>query len=135
MTFPKTRRAQRLTAATVLVLAVLVVTGCGTTSGSSATSPSPSPTVSKSQGSLAALAALAGYLGQVKPIATQLGTTAAALPSAVKGLATKPNGTWAASAAHLQAISSQLNSQARSLAALTPPAALRANRPPPGCGD
>jgi hypothetical protein len=124
--FPKTRRAQRLTAATVIVLAVLVVTGCGTTSGSSATSPSPSPTVSKSQGSLAALAALAGYLGQVKPIATQLGTTAAALPSAVKGLATKPNGTWAASAAHLQAISSQLSSQARSLAALTPPAALRA---------
>lgn len=126
MIFPKTRRAQRLTAATVIVLAVLVVTGCGTTSGSSATSPSPSPTVSKSQGSLAALAALAGYLGQVKPIATQLGTTAAALPSAVKGLATKPNGTWAASAAHLQAISSQLSSQARSLAALTPPAALRA---------
>ncbi len=126
MIFPKTRRAQRLTAATVIVLAVLVVAGCGTTSGSSATSPSPSPTVSKSQGSLAALAALAGYLGQVKPIATQLGTTAAALPSAVKGLATKPNGTWAASAAHLQAISSQLSSQARSLAALTPPAALRA---------
>jgi hypothetical protein len=126
VTFPRTWIAQRLTVAIVAVLAVLVLTGCGTTSGSSATSPSPSPTASKSQSSLAAAAALAGYLGQVKPIATQLGTTAASLPGAVKGLATKPNATWAASAAYLQTISLQLSDQAKSLAALTPPAALRA---------
>jgi hypothetical protein len=125
VTFPRTRLAQRLTAAIVAVFAVLVLTGCGTTSGSSGSGPSPSPTASKSQGSLAAAAALAGYLGQVKPIATQIGTTAASLPGAVKGLATKPNATWAASAAYLQTISLQLAGQANSLAALTPPTALR----------
>ena len=124
MTFPRTRLGRRPAAAIVAVLAVVVLTGCGT-SGSSAAGSSPSPTVSTSQGSLAAVAALAGYLGQVKPIATQLGTTAASLPGAVKGLATKPNGTWSASAAHLTTISMQLSGQAKSLAALAPPAALR----------
>jgi hypothetical protein len=125
VTLPKTGLAQRLTTAIVVVL-VVVLTGCGTTSGSSAAaSPSPSPTASRSQGSLAAVAALASYLGQVKPIATQIGTTAASLSGAVKGLAAKPNGTWSASAARLTTISSQLSDQAKSLAALTPPAALR----------
>ena len=39
-----------------------------------------------SLGSLAKLAGLAGYLGQVKPIATQIEATVAALPNAVKQL-------------------------------------------------
>jgi hypothetical protein len=117
------RAGRGLAAALALVAVVGVLAGCGTKAGSSAATPSP--TASKSQGSLAAAAALAGYLGQVKPIATQLGSTAASLSGAVKGLATKPNGTWSASAAHLATISLQLSSQAKSLAALTPPTALR----------
>ncbi len=117
------RAGPRLAAALVVVAAVAVLAGCGTKASSSAATPSP--TASKSQGSLAATAALAGYLGHVKPIATQLAATAASLPGAVKGLATKPNATWTASAAYLQAISLQLSSQAKSLAALTPPTALR----------
>lgn len=120
----KAKRAGRgLAAALAVVAAVAVLTGCGTKASSSAATPSP--TASKSQGSLAVAVALAGYLGQVKPIATQLGTTAASLPGAVKGLATKPNATWSASAAYLQTISLQLSNQAKSLSALTPPAALR----------
>jgi hypothetical protein len=43
----------------------------------------------------------------------------------VKGLATKPNGTWSAAATYLTVISLQLSGQAKSLAALTPPTALR----------
>jgi hypothetical protein len=120
----KAKRAGRgLAAALAVVAAVAVLTGCGTKASSSAATPSPP--ASKSQGSLAVAVALAGYLGQVKPIATQLGTTAASLPGAVKGLATKPNATWSASAAYLQTISLQLSNQAKSLSALTPPAALR----------
>lgn len=117
------RTGRGLAAALAVVAAVAVLGGCGTKASSSAATPSP--TASKSQGSLAAVAALAGYLGQAKPIATQLATTAASLPGAVKGLATKPNVTWAASEAHLQTISLQLSSQAKSLAALAPPTALR----------
>jgi hypothetical protein len=120
----KAKRASRgLAAALALVAAVAVLAGCGTKASSSAATPSP--TASKSQGPLAAAAALAGYLGQVKPIATQLGSTAASLQGAVKGLATKPNGTWSAAATYLTVISLQLSGQAKSLAALTPPTALR----------
>lgn len=116
-------RGRGLATALAVVAAVAVLAGCGTKASSSAATPSP--TASKSQGSLAAVAALAGYLGQVKPIATQIGATAASLPGAVKGLTTKPSGTWATSAAYLSTISLQLSSQAKSLAALTPPTALR----------
>jgi hypothetical protein len=117
------RAGRGLAAALAVVAVVAVLAGCGTKASSSAVTPSP--TASKSQGSLADAVALAGYLGQMKPIATKLTTTAASLPGAVKGLATRPSATWAASAAHLQTISLQLSSQAKSLAALTPPAALR----------
>jgi hypothetical protein len=116
-------KVRGIAAALAVVAAVAVLAGCGAKASSSAATPSP--TASKSQGSLAAIAALAGYLGQVKPIATQLGNTAASLQGAVKGLSIKRNGTWAASAAHLQTISSQLSGQAKSLAALAPPTALR----------
>ena len=78
-----------------------------------------------SQGSLAQLAALAGYLGQVKPIATQIGATATALPDAVKGLAKKPDNTWTTSATKLKTISARLGTDAKNLASLKPPDALR----------
>jgi hypothetical protein len=117
------RAGRGLAVALAVVASVAVLAACGTKASSSAATPSP--TASKSQGSLAAVVALAGYLGQVKPIATQLATTATSLPVAVKGLAVKPDATWAASAARLQAISLQLSDQAKSLAALAPPAALR----------
>ena len=71
------RAGPRLAAALVVVAAVAVLAACGTKASSSAATPSP--TASKSQGSLAATVALAGYLGQVKPIATQLAATAAPL--------------------------------------------------------
>jgi hypothetical protein len=110
-------RIRRGLAAALVALAVVMLAGCGTKPSSSSPTPSPSP----SQGSLAQLAALAGYLGQVKPIATQIAATATSLPQAVKALSTKPDGTWTATAAKLQMISSQLNTAATTLAALTPP--------------
>lgn len=116
-------RIRRGLAAALVALAVVMLSGCGTKASSS--SPTPSPTPTASQGSLAQLAALAGYLGQVKPIATQIGATATSLPQAVKGLSTKPDSTWTATAAKLQMISSQLNTEATTLAALTPPNLLR----------
>jgi uncharacterized lipoprotein YajG len=67
----KMRIGRGLTVALVALAAVLVLAGCGTKPSLSAATPSPTPTAS--QGSLAQLAALAGYLGQVKPIATRLG--------------------------------------------------------------
>jgi hypothetical protein len=109
-------------AAALVVAAVAVLAGCGTKASPSAATPSPKP--SPSQGSLAQLAALAGYLGQVKPIATQIETTVTALPDAVKGLAKKPDNTWTASATKLTTISAQLGTDAKNLASLKPPDAL-----------
>jgi len=117
----KMRLGRALIVALVVAAAALALVGCETQASSSAATPSPSAT----QGSLASLAALAGYLGQVKPIAIRLGATVTALPDAVKGLAKKPDSTWTASATRLKAISSQLSSDATNLAALTPPDVLR----------
>jgi hypothetical protein len=50
--------------------------------------------------------------------------TAGSLPTAVKGLNTKPDSTWTASATKLEAVASQLGDEASSLAALTPPSSL-----------
>lgn len=119
------RRTRRTVAvAFVAVAAAVVLAGCGT-KASSALPPASSPKASPSQGSLAGLAALAGYLGQVRPIAAQLGSTVSALPEAVKGLSTKPNGSWTTASTKLGAISSQLGAEAASLAALSPPSSLR----------
>ena len=117
----RTRRS--VTAALVVAAAAAVLAGCGAKASSSAVTPSP--TASHSQNSLVGLAALAGYLGKVRPIATQLESTVASLPSAAKGLSNKPDRTWTAAAARLKTISSQLGSEAANIAALTPPSALR----------
>jgi hypothetical protein len=119
----RTGTGRGLTAALVVVVATVMVAGCGTKASSSAATPSP--TASRSQGSLAGIAALAGYLGQARPIATQLEATVTSLPAAVKGLSKKPDSTWTAAAAKLKTISSQLGTEAANLAALTPPATLR----------
>ena len=119
------KRIRRGLAAALVVAAVAVLAGCGTKASPSAATPSPKSSPSVSQGSLAQLAALAGYLGQVKPIATQIGATATALPDAVKGLAKKPDNTWTASATKLKTISAQLGTDAKNLASLKPPDALR----------
>ena len=111
-------------AAALVVAAVAVLAGCGTKASPSAATPSATPSPSVSQGSLAQLAALAGYLGQVKPIATQIEATVTALPDAVKGLAKKPDNTWTASATKLKTISAQLGTDAKNLASLKPPDAL-----------
>jgi hypothetical protein len=120
------RRTRRSVAvASVVVAAAVVLAGCGTKASSTSQSPASSPKALPSQGSLAGLAALAGYLGQVRPVATQLGSTVSALPEAVKGLSTKPNGSWTTASTKLKAISSQLGAEAATLAALSPPALLR----------
>jgi hypothetical protein len=109
----------------VVVAAVALLAGCGAKASSSAATPSPPPSPSPSQGSLAKLAALAGYLGRAKPIATQIEATVGALPGAVKGLHKKPDSTWTASAARLKTISAQLSSAAQNLASLRPPDVLQ----------
>jgi chaperonin cofactor prefoldin len=104
----------------VAVMVWLTLAGCG---GSTATTPSPSP--SPSESSLASrLAALKAYKDQIQPIVTQLSATATSLPAAVKGLNTRPDSTWTASATKLDAVASELGAEAASLAALTPPSAL-----------
>jgi hypothetical protein len=108
----------------VAIAAAVVLAGCGT-KATSASPPASSPKASPSQGSLAGLAALAGYLGQVRPVAMRLGSTVSALPEAVKGLSTKPDGSWTTASTKLKAISSQLGAEAARLAALSPPSALR----------
>ena len=111
-----------LRATFLAVAVVLVVAGCGTKASSSASTPSPTA----SQSSLAVqLAAVTGYLGEVKPIAVQVEATVTSLPSAVNGLSKKPDSTWTTSATKLKAISSQLGTEATNLAALAPPGVLR----------
>ena len=101
-------------AATVVVLALA---GCG---GNAASSSSPAAT----QGG-AASGAPTTYLGQAQAILSQVATTAGALPDAVAGLSKKPDDTWLASGAKLNEVASQLGAEASSLAALTPPSALK----------
>ncbi len=120
------RRTRRSVAvASVAVAAAVVLAGCGTKAISTSPSPAGLPKASPSQVSLAGLAALAEYLGQVRPVATQLGSTVSALPEAVKGLSAKPNGSWTTASTKLKAISSQLGGEAARLASLSPPASLR----------
>jgi hypothetical protein len=108
--------------AIVAAIVVLAVAGCG----SKASPPKASPTPSASRASLATqLAAVTGYLSQVKPIASQVGTTVGSLPGAVKGIHKKPDATWKASAAKLHEIAARLGSEATGLAALTPPPILQ----------
>ena len=106
----------------VALIVALVVAGCGSKAASPAPSPSPTPS---SSGLAGTIGSLKTYLGQVKPIATQVGAAAASLPDAIKGLKAKPGATWTQSATKLNAIAAQLASAASGLTALTPPAALQ----------
>jgi hypothetical protein len=120
----KTRATAALTTAAIAAVLALVVAGCGS---STAASPSPSPTPSQSS-ITARVLALRDYLGQVKPVTAQIASTVGALPSAVKGISAKPGATWTAAATNLEATATQLGTEASSLSALTPPAALQATQ-------
>jgi hypothetical protein len=110
-------------AATLMaVTMVLALAGCGGSSTSG--NATPAPTASQS-GLASTVAALKTYLGQVKPITSQVATTVGSLPAAVKGLSKKPDSTWTAAATKLDVIAGQLGGEAASLAALSPPAALQ----------
>jgi hypothetical protein len=111
-----------VSATLVAAVVALALGGCG--SGSSGASSTPSPAPSKS-GVAASVMALKTYYDQVKPITAQIGTTLAALPSAVKGLSKKPGATWTTASANLSAIATQLSEEASGLAELTPPATLK----------
>ena len=110
----ETRNSQPLGTLAGVVLGVtlaLFIVGCGS---STAASPTPSP--SPSQSSIAArVLALKTYLGQVKPIADQLATTATSLPGAAKGMGAKPSAGWTAAASKLDAAAAQLGTEAASL--------------------
>lgn len=113
-----------LSTAALIAVVALVVAGCG---GSTAASATPTPT--PSQSSIAArVLALNAYLNQVKPITGQIATTVASLPGAVKGIGAKPGATWTTAATALDASATQLGTEAGSLSALTPPAALQATQ-------
>ena len=121
----ETRRSRPLGTLAGVVLGVMLalfIAGCGS---STAASPTPSP----SQSSIAArVLALKTYLGQVKPIADQLATTATSLPGAAKGMGAKPGAAWTATASKLDAAAAQLGPEAASLSALTPPSALQSTQ-------
>ena len=106
-----------LAAALVALVAVLALAGCGS---SGSTSSSPAAT----QGGTAS-GAPTTYVGQAQAILSQVGTTAGALPDAIAGLSKKPDATWLASGTKLNEAATQLGKEAASLAALTPPTALR----------
>jgi hypothetical protein len=112
-------------AAVVTTLVVLILAGCGSAATSSSTSPTPSPTASASGSGLASqFGALRTYLGQAQPIMSQLATTMASLPEAVRGIGAKPGGSWTTAAGKLDGIATQLGNESDSLAALTPPTLL-----------
>ena len=126
-----TARTRRTLLASFAVAGVLVAGGCGAAARSAtSTTPTPaasasqSPAPSASQGALAGLASLAGYIGQVRPVATRIEATVASLPHAVNGLSKRPDKTWTASAARLRKVSAQLGSEASDLAAVSPPQSL-----------
>ena len=103
----------------VLALAVILA-GCGSTS-----TPSETPSTIYPEGSPTGTGpALKAYLTDAQDILSQVGTTVAALPDAVKSMNKKPDDTWTAAATQLQSIATQLGSEADALAALQPPTAL-----------
>lgn len=114
------RRGSVVAGMFVAVMVVLTLAGCG---GSTTATPTPSPSPSESS-LISRLAALKAYKAQVQPIVTQLTATAISLPAAVKGMNTRPDSTWTASAANLTVIAAELGDEAASLEALIPPSAL-----------
>jgi len=120
----RTRGTAALTTVALAAIVALVIAGCGGSTSSPAT-PSPTP----SQPSIAArVLAFKAYLGQVKPITSQIGSTVAALPGAAKGISVKPGATWTAAAAQLDATAKRLAAEAASLSALKPPALLQSTQ-------
>jgi hypothetical protein len=119
------RNVGRGSAAVIAALSVVVIlAGCGGDVASSS-SPVPSPTASASGGGLVGqVGAFKAYLDQVTPVMSQLGTTVASLPDAVKGVSAEPGSSWTTAAGKLDSIGTQLGNEADSLAALTPPSAL-----------
>ena len=91
VTFKNRRpRIAALSTAALVAVVALVAAGCG---GSAVTPATPTPT--PSQSSLAArVLALKDYLGQVKPVTDQIGSTVASLPGAVKSISAKPGATF-----------------------------------------
>jgi hypothetical protein len=110
-------RIGALVAAMLMALvAVPALAGCG---GAAASTSSPAATQSG-----VATSAPTTYLGQAKQILSQVGTTAATLPDAIAGLSEDPaetSATWTDSGNKLNDIALQLQDDASSLAALTPP--------------
>ena len=120
----KTRVTAALTTAAIAAVLTLVVAGCGSGTAASAT-PTPTPT----QSSITArVLALKDYLGQVKPVTDQMASTVGTLPNAVKGVSAKPGATWTTAATDLEATATKLGTEASSLSALTPPAALQSTQ-------
>jgi hypothetical protein len=110
----------------VTLAIVLAATGCAGKQTPAATTPSPtaSPGAARS-GPLNGLGGFRDYLERVKPITSELAATLASLPDAVKDLSAKPDDTWTTSAAKFDRIAARLDSEASSLAALTPPDGLQ----------
>jgi len=110
---------------TLLVAALAVaLAACG--GGSSSASSTPSPTSTSAAGGIGArLGTLTGYLTEVQPIASRVGTTLSSLPGAVKGLTSKPGPSWSTAGDKLDTAAQQLGAEADDLAALTPPAGLQ----------
>lgn len=121
---PARRRARNLPALAVLVLAALALPAVLAACGSSTPSEAPS-TIYPESSATGTVPALRAYLDDAQDVLGQVATTVGALPGAVDGMSTRPDDTWAASAAQLQSIAAQLGEEAAALAALQPPSALQ----------
>ena len=102
------KRAAAAVAILFAVGALVVLAGCGSTSTTTGVS-----------------SATQTYLNSARDVLYEVGSTASTLPDAVSGMSKKPDSTWTAASAKLQAASSQLGQEAAGLAALKPPAVLQ----------
>ena len=115
------RGTRLMTGALAAVVLVVILVGCG-----SSTSPSAAPSTIYPQGSpTGTLPAAKAYLNDAQTILGQVATTVGAMPAAVQGMNKTPDATWTSAATQLQSISTQLGSEASSLAALQPPTVLK----------
>lgn len=117
-------RARTVPALAVLVLVALALPAVLAACGSSTPSEAPS-TIYPESSPTGTVPALRAYLNDAQDVLGQVATTVGALPGAVDGMSTRPDDTWAASAAQLQSIAAQLGDEAAALAALQPPSTLQ----------
>jgi hypothetical protein len=116
------RRGMAGAVAIVVALVGAGLAGCGSTATSSSTSRLPTA----SSGGLASqLVTLNAYLDGVGPIMSRLRTTVSSLSDSVNGMSAQPDATWTTTAEKLDKVSTELASEADSLAALAPPESLR----------